>query len=325
MGALPPVSFLNPAVLAVLVLVPAVIIVWRRGQPTVAHSDLSIHENLGGVPLAGHLSTILLTALLVTLVTAAAQPVMAESKPRPPVEQRDLILAADFSISMTAILPAGTAGGAGKIRRLDAAERATCAFVEARQGDRVALLVFDQKAYFHWPLTDHLKIILQKCLLLSKMTGAGTNFDSEDGPIQTAIDHFKERGQSRSKVIIMVTDGEAKIAAARLEELVSEMNGLNIRLYVLGIGESWTDPKSAGAESTQDLRRLVERLQGRVFAVATTGELEQSFAAIDALERSPVELPDLVDYREIYHYLALAAALLAVAFLLSLALTGDTA
>jgi Ca-activated chloride channel homolog len=213
------------------------------------------------------------------------------------------------------------------LQRIDVAQETIKNFAERRKGDRVALLVFDDDTYYHWPLTTDLKIIERKSQLLNKRSGGGTNFDGPSessrgmGPLQASINHFKELGQAKTKVLVMVTDGESNISPTRFEELASQMEAMGVKIYVLGIGESWVNNGSM----TMDLRRFVDRLGGTVIPVGDAVQMRTAFDTIDKLELSKVELEKSVSYREIYHYFLVLSVALFLLYLGFTALTRETA
>jgi Ca-activated chloride channel family protein len=187
-------------------------------------------------------------------------------------------------------------------------------FTARRQGDRVGLMVFDTRTYKHWPLTDDLKIILRKAKLISKHVGGGTDFEGPEGPIQSAIEHFKDYGKAKTKVLIFVTDGEAPIDDERMEELVSQMKEIGGKIYVLGVGEDWTDPNSSSASQTEPLKKLVSRLGGKCFAVGDAKQMQEALLVVDELEKSRISTEHSTTFRDAYQYFA-AAAVVSLALL----------
>jgi uncharacterized protein with von Willebrand factor type A (vWA) domain len=134
--------------------------------------------------------------------------------------------------------------------------------------------------------------------------GGGTNFGSYDpGPIDAAVDHFKEMGQAKSKVIILVTDGEDDINSGAMDRLRSKINDNNIRLYVIGVGPTL-------AERHVDIMRLADDVNGKVFRVETAGDLQLVFTAIDQMERSSVSVYSSEKRDERFAAFAIAAIVL---------------
>ncbi|MBY0552020.1 MAG: VWA domain-containing protein [Candidatus Obscuribacterales bacterium] len=328
-----PFTFVYPALLLVAAVVLPLVWLRRRRQPTVGHSEVSIQKNLKSFHLLGWLPTILFSGFMLAMIGSLARPVVPEEHEHRSMDTRDIVLAVDISGSMssgnvgqppenTSWKPPAT--GNGSYRPLDAAQDAVLQFVPGRQGDRVGLFFFDDQAYYAWPMTDDLKVILKHALRIHKFNGSGTNFegptdsDPRSGPIQAALDHWRDYGKAKSKVLIMVTDGEAPISEKRFEEMAAAMDAVGGKIYVLGIGSSWSNPESP-------IRKLVERVGGKCFSATDSKQMLEAFATIDQLEKSQIKVETLTTYRDIYHYFVVAAVVLLILYLGSLVLTREVA
>ncbi len=205
--------------------------------------------------------------------------------------------------------------------RAMAAREGVKQFLEHRKGDRVALLLFDDRVYFSEPLGFNIKSIQDK-LDDVLWSGGGTNFDgpsagSENvGAIQGSLEHFVQRSTSKTKVLIMVTDGEDSIHPERADVLAKQMQALNVKMYVIGVGESWLK-----AQPT-DLQKFVERpeINGLVIKVSDARQLREGFAKIDELEKHDTEVGGTEVKEELYPYCAGATLVLLLCLLLTAAL-----
>lgn len=339
-----PFSFLYPTVLALALLVIPVLWFRRRRNPKVGHSNADMHKNLKANAIVAWLPSIFLAAFIITLVCALARPIVTESNKVKTIDTRDIVVAVDFSGSMTgqdvgprppgstSFVPVApnAAPDLTTFRRLDAAQDAAKAFIEKRKGDRVGLFMFDDEVYYHWPLTDDLKIVMRKADLINRRTGGGTNFegptpnDPRLGPIQAAIEHFKAYGQAKTKVLIIVSDGEAPISDQRFEELTTQMRELNMRIYVLGIGDSWTKPGGLSS-MTEPLRKLVSENGGQCFGAADATQMQAAFDAINQLELSKVQFEDKTSFRDVYDVFLLVSLGFLALFLGSVFVTREVA
>jgi hypothetical protein len=203
------------------------------------------------------------------------------------------------------------------LTRIKVAQAAVLDFIRnryiARQNDRIAVMTFDIYQYWFWPLTDDLKIIYRNAKFLSRTVGDGTNFGSIDpGPIDAAIAHFDEIGKARSKVIIMVTDGEDEISYEAMQRLTDKLNSHDVHFYVVGVGETL-------ARQQVDVMRLADAVHGHVFRVEQAGDMQKVFEQIDSMERSSIKVASTEKRDERFVYFALAAlGLLTLGFLSSL-------
>ena len=317
------VRFLAKAMLALCLVSIGLTLIRRWRQPAELVTSLSIQKNLPRFSALGMVSQTLFLLALVFTNLWLAEPVIPVLYETTTKETRDIFIAVDKSGSMD--MPILDAEGNSQGRKIDAAAQAVKFFVERRQGDRVGLAVFDDNTYMHWPMTDNLQTILKKADLIAAYAGGGTNFESPTGPIQTAINHWREYGKAKSKVLIMVSDGEAPIGDERMIELTNQMKELGGKIYLIGVGETWTDPAKAEETQVQAIKKLVAGLNGRIFAAADKQQMLDAVSTIDALEKSQVEIEVTTTYRDVSRYFALAACLFLLLFLASVALTGERA
>jgi Ca-activated chloride channel family protein len=337
-----PVTFLYPWLLLLVVAVVPLLWLQRRRQSAIGHSGIGIHKNVRSIPIVGRLPAIFLCLAFVALVAALARPVIPEVSENRTIDTRDICIAVDISGSMSGALPpptqpsttttpapangTGTTSSQQTYRRLDAARDAVVQFVEARKDDRIAVLVFDDQSYFYWPLSDDHKIVQRKAQLINSYTGGGTNFEGPSetnkgiGPFQACIDHFREYGKAKSKVIVLVTDGEDNISDKRQREIAAQLEEVGVKLYVLGVGEGWTN----GA-STPVLGQFADKVGGKVYRVGDQGAMQQSFADINALEKSAISIEKNTSYLDVFQYFLMAALVLLALFLGSVVVTREDA
>src|SRR5688572_7625309 len=109
-------------------------------------------ESTGSRPALVGSRVLFLGALLAwaSLVTAAARPQWFGEPVQLPVSGRDLMLAVDLSASMQ---EQDFVIGNRAIDRLTAVKRVAGEFIERRNGDRIGLIVFGDRAYVQAPLT----------------------------------------------------------------------------------------------------------------------------------------------------------------------------
>jgi hypothetical protein len=189
-------------------------------------------------------------------------------------------------------------------RRIDAAQASALNFVRDRfvlnSGDRLGVLVFDTQPYWAWPITKDLKIIYRELQINVTVPGGGTNFGSTDpGPIDAAVQQFQELGQSNTRVVIMITDGEDSLNSS-FDRVLNVLNSNGVRLYVIGVGPYL-------ARNDVDITRLAQAAGGRVFRVENAGDLNECFKTINSLEQSPVRVPGARGRDELFWYFAIPA------------------
>ncbi len=313
----------HPQLLLVsLICVPILWLAHRR-RKALAHPGLTMHSNLRSAPLIAYLPKLFLVGFIILLALALSTPQLPEVASKEVIVTRDFIIATDISGSMSGevqdpdqVMFTGDQkdenGQPLKVTRRLVAEKAIDAFVKQRKGDRVALFLFDTETYYSWPLSTDLHVIELKNRGSHNFDGGGTDFAGPHGPIPAAIEHFKELGAARSKILIMVTDGEDNISEERLNQLTQQLTALGIRVYTLGIGEDWT----RNAEC--DLAKLTRATGGLVIPVGNASQMKAGFDQINQLEKSNVEIEKKVTYHDIYEY-PIAAAVIFILLYLGLA------
>src|SRR6202044_1302968 len=96
-----------------------------------------------------------------------------------------------------------------------------CQSYLTNSGDRVGLLEFSDSPTWLWPLTTDLKMPFRQAEFISYAAAGGTNFGEEPpGPIDYGAQMFRQLGQSKSRVFIMVTDGEDDLGPQVVARLV---------------------------------------------------------------------------------------------------------
>lgn len=287
------------------------------------------------------LPVVLATATYVLVVCALARPQVPGEPIQRTIPGRDIIMAVDISASMgfsfkgelaphkvpkeldfqaphaerrkgnkfQLELPNEKKG----LHRIDAAQDAILRFIENRwrgqTGDRMGLILFDERPRYGWPLTDDLRMIYRKGQFVTQGLGMGTNFgEHPPGPIDLALEHFKDVGQAQSRVLIMVTDGEDQMSGYTQMRLTKILRENNIRLYLIGIGETL-------ARKDVDIIRLASQVDGKVFRVEDTSSLEECFKVIDQMEKSAISVSQIDTSEDVFHYFAWAA-LVSLALLL---------
>lgn len=323
----------QPLWLALLLLVPLPWLLLRR-KGYVGYSDVRLAKTIGASSLLHLIPIILLSLGFAALSIALARPQNVQVISTQTIKARDIIIAVDKSGSMGSrfegTIPPRQTGNSeldkafpnrpkkknpdgseeDKHRRLDAAQAAVLNFIRDRYaagaGDRVGVILFDFLPYYSWPLTHDLKMIYRKIEFADEGLGGGTNFgEYKPGPIDFAADHFDELGQSVTKVLIMVTDGEDRMSPGTMQRLQDLLNSKGIKLYVIGVGETM-------AQRDIDILRLAESVGGKSFRVENAKDLDDCFRSIDQLERSAVQIETSQKREEMFMAFAMAAVVLLV-------------
>lgn len=230
----------------------------------------------------------------ILLVTAAAGPRWTGEPAKVPTEGRNLMLVLDISGSMEEadFLIQNT-----PVRRWDAVQAVANAFIKKREGDRVGIVLFGERAYLYAPLTFDLKTVSD---LLKEadvgMAGPQTAIGDALGiALKTMADVPAE-----SKVIVLLSDGAANAGRMKPLEAAGLAEKMKVKVYTVGAGSDTVQmnglfgmmPFSRGDEiDEKTLKEIAQKTGGRYFRAKNTGELLEIYREIDALE--PVKNDDV--------------------------------
>ena len=258
-------------------------------------------------------------AALATLVVALARPQSAEQNTRTNTDGIDIMLALDVSGSMLA--------RDFRPDRLEAAKEVAGSFISDRYGDRIGLVVFAGEAFTQSPLTTDQGTL--QTLLGRLRSGVVEDGTAIGNGLATAINRLRE-SNAKSKVIILLTDGEnnrGEIAPLTAAEIARDQG---IRVYTIGVGTRGTapyptvdffgNPTVVQAKVQIDekiLGEIADLTGGRYFRATDNAKLQSIYDEINQLEKSKVEISQYTTYTEEYlRWAAAALALLLVEFLL---------
>lgn len=267
-----------------------------------------------------HLPFALRAAAFALLVVALARPQDVEQNVRTNTEGIDIMLAIDVSGSMLA--------RDFKPDRITAAKEVAGSFIAHRYGDRIGLVAFAGEAFTQSPLTTDQSTL--QTLLARIRSGLIEDGTAIGNGLATAINRLRE-SDAKSKVIILLTDGEnnaGQIAPATAAEIARAQG---IRVYTIGVGTRGKAPypyldmfgnityQMADVKIDEEtLRQIARTTGGEYFRATDKSKLEAIYEQINRLEKSKVEISEFTVYHEQYLGWALAGLLLLLAeFLLS--------
>ena len=260
------------------------------------------------------------------LVIAAARPRTGDEKVIVRSRGIDIVLALDMSGSMRAIdVPReitsadalAKALNAGTIRnRLDTAKEEIRKFILARPNDRIGLIGFADLAYsFSPPTLDHAWLLERLRTLEPGQLGDATGIASA---VSAGVRRLKNSAAPR-RVLVLFTDG-ANTAENRLtpEQSAALAKEFNCVVHTVGIGSdnAYILAGGYGFQKIQDsfdskLLDSIARITGGTYFHAADGAgMKKVMKEINDLEKTNIEQPRYVEYREFGPSLALAALLL---------------
>ncbi len=322
------IEFAYPWLLLLLLLVPLIgyYCVYRQKQPSVTVSTVEPFEEVRSVRRPGFPLGCMLLALCV-LIVALARPRAGNEKFLIRSQGIDIVLAIDLSGSMGSYdVPRNITSGRDLVQaiqsgalknRLDVAKEEIAKFIAERPNDRIGLVGFAETAYNLAPPTlDHGWLLAHLSNLKPGILGDMTGIAS---PIGTGVARLKGSDAPR-RVLVLFTDGSNNVRNSLTPEQAAELaKKFNVVIHTVGIGSNNAFAVENGqifqVEDQFDeklLRSLADITGGRYFAAADAEGMKQVMDDINHLEKTTVEQPKYMEYREYAPYLALVSLALAL-------------
>ena len=245
-----------------------------------------------------------LTILLIIL--GLARPQIIDSIQETNVDVVDIVLVMDISSSMLAtdFSP----------NRLEAVKKTAKNFINARESDRIGVLVFAGESFIQCPLT------IDKEVLLSLMDDIQVAEQSYDGTaIGMAIANATNRlrnSDAKSKVMILLSDGSNN--AGELDPLTSAdlASNFGIKIYTIGAGTNQDVSFIPGRGYIRNeidektLKSIAKRTNAKYFRATNVAGLEEVYKTIDRLERTEIEVKEFTRYKELFGWLLIPAMII---------------
>ncbi|MDR0291649.1 MAG: VWA domain-containing protein [Elusimicrobium sp.] len=250
--------------------------------------------------LAKYFSFTLICAALALAVIALARPRNVECTVLPPTEGVDIMLTLDVSNSM------GTADFTPN--RLAAAKEAAENFIHKRVSDRIGVVVFASEPMLQSPLTLDYDALLD--YLNSVRVGIVRADSTAIGDAVALSSMHLENSKAKTKIIILLTDGENNDGAIPPADAAKSAAALGIKIYgIAAVGRQ--DVNFDGGS----LREIAGITGGKYFRAYDNAGLENIYSEIDKLEKTEFKNLAMVDYDDVYEpFLVLALIFLCVAF-----------
>lgn len=287
--ALRQVHFHDPLYLLVLILLVPLLFVairhWRR-RPRV---QVSLGARLKNLPTSTRSRLLWLPEALIVLSFVVAAIALARpqlpGQPAPlDAEGIDIAIALDVSTSMKA-------ADFKPKDRIHVAKQTIADMIEQRSSDRIALVVFAGEAFTQAPLT------LDYDLLREVLSGVKTGVIKDGTAIGDAIATSLNRvrgGQAKSKVVILVTDGDNNSGTVPPMEAARMAKEIGVKVYPILVGRGGRVPYPAGPDlfggsrfvyreiptNPQLLKDIAKTSDGRFYKATDREALRGSFQDI---------------------------------------------
>jgi len=318
------IEFLHPWLLLLLLVIP--FLYWwnkYKTEKTKAYIPMPSLQGLGKNStnwkiLLYKLMPYLKLAALSLLILAFARPRLSLKQESVNAEGIDIVLAIDVSTSMLAT--------DFKPDRLEASKKVAIDFINNRPYDRIGLVVFSGEAFTFSPVTTDHDLLVS--LVEQIQTGSIKDGTAIGNGLAAAVNRLKN-SKSKSKVIILLTDGvnnSGYVDPETATELAKE-NG--IKVYTIGVGSQGMANSPVGRQfgrliygmarveiDERLLTNIAKATQGMYFRAKNENELAKIYDYIDKLEKTKIEVKVFKRYSEEFRFFLIPGLLLLLLILL---------
>lgn len=204
----------------------------------------------------------------------------------------DIILAIDVSGSMAGL---DFSTRTKKQNRLDAVKKVAKEFVDSRPNDRIGVVAFGGAPYVASPLTlDHDWLYQRMESLETGMIDGGTAIGSAISSASSSLN----RVESKSKIIILLTDGENTSGLVQPEQAAEAAGALGIKIYTVGAGQDGQAPYETNSFFGKEIQyvdvnideemltEVADLTGGKYFRAKDISSLESIYDEINDLEKT---------------------------------------
>jgi Ca-activated chloride channel family protein len=311
-------TFAHPYLLLLLLALP--VAAWfkgRRGWPAAfVYSNVGLLAGLirSRRSRAGAFLAALRWLALTALIVALAQPRLMKSETKVTASGVDIAVALDMSGSM--ISEDFVVHGA-RVNRFNMARACFQGFIDKRPNDRIGLVVFAVQAFIATPLTlDH--DFLQDTLNRLEIGVIDDNQTAIGDALTTAVNRLREV-KSKSKIVILMTDGENNSGAVAPLTAAQAAKALGIKIYTVGIGKQGTAPmpvfsngQKVGYQEVpvdvdeETLKQIAALTGGKYYRADNAEHFQQLYEEIDKLEKTEMVVKKYSQFRELFPWLVTA-------------------
>jgi Ca-activated chloride channel homolog len=312
------IRFLYPSFLWLLALLPVLALLRGRRGPVAAvkFSSTDIARQVAHETRSrpGKWFAPLKLLALAFVILALARPQFGRSSSTVEASGVDMILALDCSGSMAALdfkidgQPAS---------RIDIVKSVVSKFIDQRPNDRIGVIGFAGAPYLVSPLTldhDWLQQNLERVQL-----GAVEDGTAIGSAIALGVNRLRDQ-PGKSKVIVLLTDGENNMGKIMPETAAQAAKALGVKVYTIGAGVRGDAPVPvtdsdgnkrlvmAKVDVDEDmLKKIADETGGKFFRATDTQSLKSIYSEIDRMEKTTHRLNKFENHSELFAWAVLPA------------------
>jgi Ca-activated chloride channel family protein len=296
---------------------------WKGRPAAVQFSSTAIARQIGAVARsrAGWVLWSLRALALMAFVVALARPQLPEDHAEQ-IEANgiDIVLVLDMSYSMASV---DLSVGNDVTTRVDAAKQVMRDFIKRRPDDRIGMVVFGTEPYLVSPITLNHDWLLQNIerLHLHLIDGSSTAIGTGLGMASNRLRDLT----SKSKVIILLTDGDNNAGNISPMAAADAAATYKIKVYTIGVGSPTPVPVPVTDDeghvrrdgygrvmyvpgayeegiNSDDLQKIANKTNGKFYRALDVNQLRNIYDDIDHQEKSVAHLRKYSTYEELFYW-----------------------
>ena len=239
--------------------------------------------------------------IFVFLVIALTSPIIIDKMNPLNRHGKDIVLAIDASGSMNSSgFNYDSDDDTQLISRFERTKRIASEFIIKRVSDNVGIVLYGDFAFIASPITYEKEIVNDMLFYLTQgMAGQNTAIGEA---IAMSVRAFKF-SKAKSKIIILLTDGEHNSGTISPKDAVKLANDKNVKIYTIGIGD--------GEADSALLKEMALKTGGHFYVAKNDDELKKVYNQIDKLESSKIKSREFLLKEYFYEiFLLLASGLI---------------
>ncbi len=262
----------------------------RKNQASLKYSSADVFKTIKK-PLKQYLrhSLFLIRLLIVALLIVVLARPQVQKSPDTIIEGIDIVIVLDISGSMLAT--------DFKPNRLEASKDIAVEFINKQEYDRIGLVVFSGESFTQCPVTiDHSVLINMFHEIKQGLIDDGTAIGHG---LATAVNNLKD-SQSKSKIVILLTDGENNAGNIDPMTAADLAATYGIKVYTIGVGKNgYADmpiqtvfgqhmQKVEVKIDEETLKTISAKTGGKYFRAIDNNSLKQIYEEINKLEKDKI-------------------------------------
>lgn len=295
------------------------VFLWKKNKSAIKFSSVRTLINSGMKKTIKHrIGKYFICAGVILLIIALARPQIIDKDADIKGEGIDIAVVLDISGSMESVDL--------KPNRLEAAKKTIEDFINERHNDRISLIIFGGSAYTKIPLT------LDHNIIKESLADIDSRYVKEDGTaigmaLSVGLNRLK-KSESKSKIIILVTDGDNNAGAINPITAAELAKDMDVKIHSIGVGTDSTIiptlvsgktvyKKYKGGLNEELLENISHATGGEYYRARDKEALSLIFSNINELEKTEFDRDNFIRYKELgFMFIKLGLILLAIGIFL---------